>query len=1055
MPLDILPLHIAGQNAGIIFRKIDERHMTFEAFELSLPTEVVTGNAGKIIQRFPNNPPLPFTADPSVISGLANLLSYLSENTLDDAIPSTQKGGSYHHETRQTVSPRYITEALAGIIRAYSPGRLTLPRPRYIHKRIADHALWKSALKPWRRTPALLLVKVALQTTAEEMGIGRAHGYKSFWAFSLSLILKMALTEDAQTFTMDLLYAMNVKLARRLGKLGRHLENGTVMPINLASDVVIQASELLDRRWKEIQNESAGVVQWHPLEVVSKSALTITFPTSQDYLRDLSYRSKVLGQKPQIYDNTATVNRLISSCSPRAYSPYSIPNPISTKEIHVALYDFENWVANHLPNWSRSPSRSEADCLPLLSIINDYSSKAIGHYKNDPEGLSLMYLCLSELWVALDEIVVKWCPLLSQYSPEIPEDFLDPLLLPTLAQMQRLHKVQLHLQERYRNAQRHGSISIFEDINSRNSFANRFFTSGRGKTLVSLEKRIKEWAEEMKREKLTEIEKKNEEYNNLIREAMSLVCEEKLYWDKKRKRKEFGHAFWLCKRCNKERQARKLRIGLFEDPLPNSPLRSHPIVFELACPQPIAIWRDATLAILSLSPQTKRKVEPEFYCLKDYYPLSQFYESPYPGRSSNLGLASTTKPISMSHYAERSLPVKERAILVNHSGRFSLFDESSKTWVKKAPSCDLRGQCTFAMDGAYLPLQPYVRSTAHSTNEVLSSVHSCPPELPVSEYVAFGQLRSGNRIQWWNVMRSIRAQSLTFSELPVVHLILQSIWQAESMGDAGVYREAHASLQELSFGVDVGEELYSAVQSLGSNWKQHLYLSILVALSIRLFEISPHEVVREKAQVVIRAARSVARQWITALTSQANQDTGEISELSLSADQRRKNVLAIALVFRSTFDTPTIPFSSHDDTTWYIYAGTLAAGETDQLSTSIHRLASRDRRMSLRLEPILHEICRKDHSVLHDAVLMAWEGYLPGTTWQPLSSPADRWWTTETKTGQGLSSRVVHLNIVEGTLLIDGRVADQLPSEYTSHSSYKELLGDQVCIQSLAYLRAF
>lgn len=149
--------------------------MTFEAFELSLPAEVITGTIGKVIQRFPSNPRLPFIADANIISALANVLSYLSDTTMDKVVPTSIKGGSSHHEVRQTVSPGYITEALAGVIRACSPAGYSATSTPYIHKRINDHALWKSALKLWRRTPSLLLIKVALQSTLQEKGIDEAH----------------------------------------------------------------------------------------------------------------------------------------------------------------------------------------------------------------------------------------------------------------------------------------------------------------------------------------------------------------------------------------------------------------------------------------------------------------------------------------------------------------------------------------------------------------------------------------------------------------------------------------------------------------------------------------------------------------------------------------------------------------------------------------------------------------------------------------------------------------------------------------------------------------
>src|SRR5271170_2663388 len=92
--------------------------MAFEAFGLSLPPNVVVNHIGKITKTFPPNPRLSFPVNDDVYAALANTLSFLSSNILDDAIPKTKKAGTMHRETRDVASPRYVVEALGGIIRA-------------------------------------------------------------------------------------------------------------------------------------------------------------------------------------------------------------------------------------------------------------------------------------------------------------------------------------------------------------------------------------------------------------------------------------------------------------------------------------------------------------------------------------------------------------------------------------------------------------------------------------------------------------------------------------------------------------------------------------------------------------------------------------------------------------------------------------------------------------------------------------------------------------------------------------------------------------------------
>jgi hypothetical protein len=417
-----------------------------------------------------------------------------------------------------------------------------------------------------------------------------------------------------------------------------------------------------------------------------------------------------------------------------------------------------------------------------------------------------------------------------------------------------------------------------------------------------------------------------------------------------------SHAVWQCEKCQLLNQATELSIEPFEEPLPEELLERQAVLFELKCPLPIAIWRQATVNILSSNQLYERNIyNPTYklYPLDTFHPLVQFFENPFQKECLPLvGIASSTKPIHVSHYSQKQdFPTTADQLLKGYAGNFKLCNRMSEIWLDPSSQGGLRPQCTLPTYGPYRDLQQYFSSTDHFPNEVISAIGSCPSELPISEYIAYGQLRSGTRIQWWNIMRAIRSQSLTFSAPSVTNLVLQSIWQAECMGDAGSYREAHYDLQDQGFGFDVASELISVVQRLGSNWKQYLYLSVIVALASRLLEFSPHAAVQEKALEVIRASRALLRSWITALSQSSLVQSEEQVQCSQPSTYVHQSIASIATIFRFTFDNPSAYTITHDDAIWFVYTGILVASNHDSQSEGWRLLQRRDQRIALRIEP--------------------------------------------------------------------------------------------------------
>ena len=118
-------------------------------------------------------------------------------------------------------------------------------------------------------------------------------------------------------------------------------------------------------------------------------------------------------------------------------------------------------------------------------------------------------------------------------------------------------------------------------------------------------------------------------------------------------------------------------------------------------------------------------------------------------------------------------------------------------------------------------------------------------------------------------------------------------------------------------------------------------------------------------------------------------------------------------------------------------------------------LLERDRRLSFALENVLREVARADASDrgIDLAVGNVWSGYRPGPRkWEPLPYPNSHWLTCETAaTGDGRCSQKVHLNLLNGTLLVDCKPIDGLPREIREQKTYKRIFGDVRMITSFHF----
>ncbi|EGN92655.1 hypothetical protein SERLA73DRAFT_65475 [Serpula lacrymans var. lacrymans S7.3] len=1026
---DFVVYLIRAQNAAIILRKSDSE-VTFELFEVSPTAAAVIGTKGKLLCSYPGPAiavPSDIVDDPDFSQELASFLSQMNEDTLD-AAPTTTKARSTVVEERETTNPRYITELLTGILRGI--GRPT--EVSRITKRIRDEVLWGRAPLPWRRSPLWLVIRVALQTTLEHEVDGPA-AYKSFMVFFMTKILALGVESELPS---DLLYCMRAKVCRRLYKLA---STAPQFLLDMVKQTTEQVQQILQERWDLVQNAQTESSHWAPEELDIEEDTHLSLINSHPYLMrvllDQASPSPQSFWQPQDHPRRHDISEFLlinGECS---------LSSSSEADSYIALADFESSVRTGIDRWVSqvSPSTHGSACVAIYQCMNQYSKQAQILYKDNPEDISIMFLTLLELWVALDKVAIMEHKMLAGYSPEIPSNLPDSLLIRKADSMARLDRIQKYLS--LRHSQSSVSRSVFmEKVNS-DAFAIRFFDSS--ETHILLKERIELDAMQEREKKVKELEQKNARHTSLSNEARQL--QHAIEMDKHGR----GIHAKSCKKCKLEKQVRKMKIGVHEWPLPKDPSQAKIVVFELDCPIAFSAWRSATYSFL-VDVCTPTKDRPSAISphttLANYSALSKYATQPMNHR---LSLASTSKPFSKSHYRNVGIPSTEGKACVNSGLSFKLYDKTGDSWATKSfAHCNhIARYCTFLLPpGPYLNLQFAVAETSHTQNEVIAKQSDCHQDLNIHEYIAFGSLRSGPLLQWLNIIREIRARSLSFRREEVCALITQAAWQVGPLSSTG-QREWHEELGNDAFGHALLGELEGLMASIEGNWLEYVSMRIIIILACRLLTSTTGEEVEERIFALLRNIRTVTFSCVRQL-SEKLQEAEDDAE-SFEFQQRVRDMAATC---RATYDVEIcyLPylFSSPEDDNIFVQCAVILYDnlppKLDEVPTDSKVLLGRDRRFSHALQNIISQRVDENGTGFNRAIASAWPAYRPGSSWQRLQYPNDCWLTSTTAEDGGQQPQRIHYNTLEGRLLIDGKPLGRLPLDFIQHPTYHLIFGQRI-----------
>jgi hypothetical protein len=434
--------------------------------------------------------------------------------------------------------------------------------------------------------------------------------------------------------------------------------------------------------------------------------------------------------------------------------------------------------------------------------------------------------------------------------------------------------------------------------------------------------------------------------------------------------------------------------------------------------------------------------------LSRYPALQSYFMANTP--TNQITIASTAKSFLVSHYKRRSVPCEIEDVIKKHPLRYAMYNVQSSEWLPSAfPYIDIRNHCTpMFRRSPYTSLEWTLSATTHTPNMVIASQSKCPVEISYHEWDAFGHLRSGVRLQWRNIMLNLVLGTLTLAD-PVVYLLFrQAAWQAESPSKAeDPYREAHFDMAEEHFGNEVLTVLGTRLAIVSDNWQEGWTATILSLVACRLLSLAKSSDIRGRAFVFLKGLRYVVWKWI-----------GHVSKLlkkAATGDQSglRDRILQLATTCRSTYaialDSSSL-FQNPKDISIFIGCAIVLQqhrpGNLRALPEPLRYLLERDILLSADLLDDLIEAIRHNEAGLDDAIHDVWEGFKRDAPrrWESIN---DRWVVCITSAHDAdRQARFVHLNLFDGTLLVDGKTLGHLPREILEHSFFSTLFPSQVQI---------
>ena len=716
--------------------------------------------------------------------------------------------------------PQYISALLDGILQNVSCttniprfhsasrtaefSRITKHVRDYVgHENMMDHL---RTLYAWRRSALWLLIRVAIHMSVNER--------TSCKQFILFFACTLARDEGNTKLSRDLLHLMSSTILRRLSKLGPSVPDWLS---EMAMKTCACLQDILDARWMELSDCPSPFRNPSQDELERDTQLSLR--SSGEYIRSVlenpDYNSNVTPFCPD-HRCRGTIDDFLSSNGAFFDDAYGAdPN--------TTIHDVQQSVEHGIDDWLVRVTNVSEACAQIEALMDKYMAKA--YYNSHtllgfPEARSDRLLTAIELYVALDKLVIREIPMLTNYPPEVPIDLLESLLLRKTTSLHRLSCAYQYLVTRH--SQSHPGWSVLLDDFTEDSFPVRYYDQS--SHLQHLKGHIEQ-------------------------DAMMTVA---------------GHVsqqnggVGLSQYGNENQESQQgSRPKLSRSPLPALPLHAKVVVFELQCPPCLRIWRSASLRILNdnvghgyLQPfdpdNTKELDDVKGYTLLENVPELQ----PYLVQRQRAPLH---QEIQLAFFSPQSRNHPMLRYVARSSGHSFLL------WPSRSPKF-----LTYSVKEHQL--HSFTHSTSHTSNDILAKQADCPADLSLDEFIAFAHLRSGGSLQWLNILQMLRSRTLNLHRHSFHFLLAQAVFQVGPLDPNTGTWIWHQELQNPPFCNALLDELESLFVEVGTSSIDGVLMSSISLLTTQVLASSPSGDVSEWAIALLRSVRTRTFSWVQELS---------------------------------------------------------------------------------------------------------------------------------------------------------------------------------------------
>lgn len=416
-----------------------------------------------------------------------------------------------------------------------------------------------------------------------------------------------------------------------------------------------------------------------------------------------------------------------------------------------------------------------------------------------------------------------------------------------------------------------------------------------------------------------------------------------------------------------------------------------------------------------------------------------------------------------SHYAKQiHAEADDGSFVVNNGYNCVYYGPSKNELFNDIQKQSVKRFCTFHVEenSPYRKLQWTLSSTHHFQNQVLASQKDCPIDLTLSEYVAFGSIRSdGHRLQLRNIYRALATEALSFEKESVAVLVLQALWQAGPRSENHWIRESHEDLTDNIFALEMLDLLSKYLSSQQDNWKHPLKLMVAILIATRILELNDNDTIVNSAVSLLLSSRSVCEHWMKRIqAAKSDCDCKEISQIQSLCTNMVDAGICCALTFYASPKLKAFPQLWQSRTTStalsYWLNATVNVNNNLVLTTIESHQSANFRRTFLRemwnigikSETLLLQQITKGFSTdMNRFVANQWPGAQSGNFAQ---------WTSIPKVPQVVHTELmmreesaqtqtnhIQFDIILGTFLVNDMPISGLSDVILNHDSFKRIFG--------------